>query len=92
MNLAAAVRFGDRDPGQVSREQAGQPPFPHWRSGVAGDEAPVTESGGVTQVGIVISADELHQRLGDSRAVAPAVAGWHSQAEIPAHGKLAADP
>ena len=45
VDLAAAVRFGDRDPGQVPGQQPGQPPVADWRGGVAGDQAPVTEPG-----------------------------------------------
>jgi len=92
MDLAAAIRLGDRDSRHFSRHQPGQPLFSHRRSGVESYEAPVTESGCIAQIGVVIATDELHQRLNHRGPAASAVPGWDSQAEVPAKGKLPADP
>ena len=52
----------------------------------------MTESGCIAQIGVVIATDALHQRLNHRGPAASAVPGWDSQAEVPAKGKLPADP
>src|SRR5579872_3811806 len=89
MDLATAVRFSDRDARDSPGEQAGQPPVADLGSGMLGDETAVTEPGGVPQVHVVVTADELQQRLRDRRAPASAVPYRNCQYQVPASGPAA---
>jgi hypothetical protein len=55
----AAVRFGDRDTGQLSGDQPRDPPLTQGGRCVVGDEPAVTEPDGVAQVDVAIAAYEL---------------------------------
>lgn len=59
---------------------------------MAGDQAPVTKAGRIPQVGVLVPADELHQRLDYRRAAGPAVTGGHGQRQMPGGGEFTADP
>ena len=91
MHLAAAVRFGDRDPGERAGEQAGQPPVPYRGAGVGGDQPAVPKPGRIPQVDVVVAADELQHCLDQDGAAASAVAGGDGHGEVPAGGKLVPD-
>lgn len=59
---------------------------------MAGDQAPVAKPGRIPQVGVVIPANELHERLDLWRAADPAVAGGHGQSQVACCREFAADP
>ena len=90
-DLAAAVRFRDRDPWYRPGQEPGQPAVADRRLGVRRDESSVAEAGGVTEVHVVVAADELKQHLHGRRAPASAVAGGNGEGQMPGPGQCAPD-
>ncbi|WP_052020334.1 hypothetical protein [Actinokineospora spheciospongiae] len=74
-DAGAAVRFGDRDTGQLTGGQPRQPPSAGPVGAVAGDEPAVAQAGGVAQVQVPVAAHELGQQLPQRRLITESAVG-----------------